>query len=206
MLKIYLARHGQDWDNFNGILNGRRNEPLTKKGQEQALEVAKKIKVAKIKFDKTYTSPLIRTRETAEIITKTLGLPKPVIMNDLIERDFGIMTGQLQSKIVEMCAPDILPTESGINYFLSPKGAETFPQLIERGKKLISEIVGKHKNEKVLLVSHGDIGKMIYAAYYNLNWRKVLKMFHFGNSDLLLLSSDSPADKAHVFKIKQHNL
>jgi broad specificity phosphatase PhoE len=36
MLKLYLARHGQNLDNANGILNGHRDEPLTKKGMEKA--------------------------------------------------------------------------------------------------------------------------------------------------------------------------
>jgi hypothetical protein len=30
-------------------------------------------------------------------------------------------------------------------------------------------------------------------------------MFHFGNSELLLLAEDLPAEKAHVFKAEQHN-
>jgi hypothetical protein len=46
---------------------------------------------------------------------------------------------------------------------------------------------------------------MIYAAYYNVPWQDVLQQFHFGNSELILLSPDSPADDAHVFTIEQHN-
>ncbi len=64
---------------------------------------------------------------------------------------------------------------------------------------------GKYKNGNILLVSHGDFGKMIYAVYYNLDWKRVLKMFHFGNSDLILLSKDSEPEKAHLFKAKQYN-
>ena len=55
-------------------------------------------------------------------------------------------------------------------------------------------------------VSHGDCGKMIYAAYYHLDWHKVLSDFHFGNGELLLLAEDSPAEDSHVFSIKQYNL
>lgn len=44
MLTIYLARHGQDEDNANGILNGQRDNPLTKIGREQAAALARKIK------------------------------------------------------------------------------------------------------------------------------------------------------------------
>ena len=51
-----------------------------------------------------------------------------------------------------------------------------------------------------------DIGKMIYAAYYGLDWLEVLKLFHFGNSELLELSETSGPGDTHVFNIEQHNL
>ena len=44
MLKIYLARHGQSSDNKNAILNGHRDEPLTKIGRQQAEELADRIR------------------------------------------------------------------------------------------------------------------------------------------------------------------
>ncbi len=205
MLEIYLARHGQDRDNARGILNGRRNEPLTEKGVEQAQALAQRIKEYGIKFNITYSSPLQRAYQTAEIIANTLGLQKPEIIDDLTEREFGMMTGKPHTKIGELCFPNILKTET-ITYFLSPEGAETFPQLIERAKRLLKYLNDKHKDGNILLVSHGDFGKMLYCAYYNLDWKEVLKMFHFGNSALLLMSSNSKAKDVHVFHIQQHNL
>ncbi len=205
MFKIYLARHGQDEDNAKTILNGRRDTSLTAKGVEQAKILAKKIKESGIRFDKVYSSPLKRAYKTAEIIAKTISLEKPEKLDDLIERDFGIMTGKSHTQIEELCSPDILKTET-VTYFLSPKGAETFSQLIERAKKLIKHLNKRHKDGNILLVSHGDFGKMIYCAYYNLDWKYVLTMFHFGNSDLLLLSPDSKVEDVHLFKSQQHNL
>lgn len=204
MLKIYLVRHGQNLDNINGILNGHRDEPLTTLGESQALTTANHIKELGLIFDVVYSSPLIRAYKTAEIITDTLKLKKPLVLNDLIERDFGIMTGEPTSRIIELCSPDIIKTET-ITYFLSPDGAETFPQLIERGKRTIEYLNENHSNGSVLLVAHGDIGKMIYASYYDLDWKNVLTSFHFGNADILLLSKDSPAEEPHVFKQNQHN-
>lgn len=204
MLKIYLARHGQDKDNANGILNGQRDELLSEKGVEQANEVAGKIKETGIHFDHVYSSPLKRAYKTAEIITDTLGIAKPEVLPDLIERDFGVMTGQPQSKIKEMCSPDVIQSDT-ITYFLNPKGAETFPQLVERAKKLLDALRAKHKDENILLVTHGDFGKMIYTAYYDLDWMRVLNMFHFGNSELLELSKESGPEETHVFRIQQHN-
>ena len=204
MLKIYLARHGQNEDNANGVLNGHRDLPLTEIGIGQAREVAKKIKDAGLKFDNILSSPLSRALVTAEIISEANNLPQPRAMPELIERDFGIMTGKSQSSIEDLCGPDIIKTET-ITYFLSPEGAETFPDLLERAKRLLHRIEHEYKDGSILLVTHGDFGKMIYAQYYGLDWKDVLTLFHFGNSELLLLSSDSEAGEAHVFTILQHN-
>lgn len=202
--KIYLARHGQDQDNANRILNGHRDQSLTEIGISQAKEVAQKIKEVDLKFDIIFSSPLQRAFKTAEIIAETLGNTSPIKEELLIERDFGIMTGKPVSSIIEICSPNIIETEE-INYFLSPEGAETFQDLISRGKKLLDKLNDNYHDKNILLVTHGDIGKMIYCAFYDMDWKDVLKAFHFGNSELLLMSDDSSADEAHVFKIKQYH-
>lgn len=207
MLKIYLARHGQNLDNANGILNGHRDKPLTDKGIAQAYEVAGKIAESNLHFDHIYSSPLKRAHQTAEIICDSLDgslTDKPVVLPELIERDFGVMTGIEQGRIEEICAPDIIKTETVV-YFLDPEGAETFPDLLKRAHHLLQRLQDEHTNGNILLVTHGDFGKMIYASYYDLHWREVLELFHFGNSELLLLSPDSQAGEAHVFTIEQHN-
>ena len=118
MLKIYIARHGQNVDNANGILNGHRDEPLTAKGVEQAHEIADKIKQAGITFDFVYSSPLSRAFETAKIISETNHSPVPETESLLIERDFGVMTGKKIADIEELCAPNILKTEKAIQLYL----------------------------------------------------------------------------------------
>ena len=205
MLNIFLARHGQDEDNVLGILNGQRNQALTALGTQQAEQSAEHIKTSGLNFSAVYSSPLQRAHKTAEIITNKLGIAHPIILDTLIERDFGIMTGKETKDIETICAPEIIKTET-ITYFLSPEGAETFPDLIKRAQEVLREINKRHQEGNILLVTHGDIGKMIYAAYYNLEWQDVLAPFHFGNSELLILSPDSSADEAHFFKNKQYNL
>lgn len=204
MLKIYLARHGQNEDNANGILNGHRDLPLTEIGVSQAREVANKIKETGLRFDVILSSPLIRAFKTAEIISTVNDFPHPNVLSELIERDFGSMAGQKQARIEELCTPDIIKTET-ITYFLSPEGAETFPDLLKRAGLLLDKINEQYQDGSVLLVTHGDFGKMIYAHYYKLDWKDVLTLFHFGNSELLLLSPDSEAGEAHIFTISQHN-
>ena len=204
MLKIYLARHGQDEDNFQGILNGHRNKPLTELGRLQAKQLASYIVSNGLNFDKIYSSPLSRAYETAGEVAKVLNLTEPKILQNLIERDFGIMTGKKISDIEKLCAPDIFKTDT-IAYFLSPEGAETFPDLIIRAKELLKLIKENHQDGSILLTGHGDFGKMIYAAYYDLAWQDVLSSFHFGNSELVLLTEGITPESAQVFKTSQYN-
>jgi broad specificity phosphatase PhoE len=204
MKNIYLVRHGQDEDNSNGLLNGHRNTPLTDIGRQQAHDLSQKIKISNISCNIVLTSPLKRASETAEIICNALDWATPIVEPLLIERNFGIMTGLPQSKIIKICSPEIINTKT-ITYFLSPSGAETFPDLITRSKKLLEKLNKYYIKDNVMLVTHGDFGKMLYAAYYDLDWVEVLKQFHFGNSEMILLSPDSPANDVHVFKIKQYN-
>lgn len=202
MLNIYLARHGQDEDNAKGILNGRRDQSLTPLGVNQAKELAQRIKSLGIKFEKTYSSPLIRAYQTAKTITDILGMAIPETLDLLVERDFGEMTGESIENIKAKCAPDILENEN-VTYFLCAKEAETFPQLIERADKLLTWLNDRYQIGNLLLVCHGDIGKMIYACYYHLEWQEVLRTFHFANADLLLLSPNSPANEPYVLQQKR---
>ncbi|MBP6855135.1 MAG: histidine phosphatase family protein [Candidatus Pacebacteria bacterium] len=201
-MNIYIARHGENEDNAKGILNGHRDLPLTDKGYEQARILAGKIKETQINFDVVYSSPLERAYETGRVITRVLRLMNPVVHPLLIERDFGVMTGLKASQIEEVCGSRIIKGEH-ITYFLDPPEAETFPDLMVRAREFLDFLQEVHsENENILLTCHGDIGKMIYAEFYGLDWEDVLVNFHFGNCDLLLLSKDSPKEDVHVFEFK----
>ncbi|MES2225273.1 MAG: histidine phosphatase family protein [Patescibacteria group bacterium] len=204
MLKIYIARHGQNEDNANGILNGHRDLPLTELGREQARQLADGIQEAGYAFDAVYASPLSRAYDTAQIVCDTLGMADPIILDSAIERDFGVMTGELVSDIERLCTPDILKTDP-IIYFLTPAGGETFPMVLERAGEALEQLKADHPEGSVLLVTHGDFGKMMYAAFYDIPWMDMLTKFHFGNCELLLLSEDVHPDESHVLKIEQHN-
>jgi broad specificity phosphatase PhoE len=196
MSKIYLARHGQDEDNAAGILNGQRDTPLTQLGVEQAEVLAQKIKDLNLTIEKIYSSPLKRAYKTAEKVADVLSLPKPEKIDLLIERNFGVMTGKFVSDIEILCSPDIIKS-TPITYFLSPEGSETFPQLIDRAKKFLSRLKENNHDE--------NIGKMMYTAFYDLDWKDTLTRFHFGNSEVLLLVENSTEDERYVHKVIQHN-
>lgn len=205
MRKIYLARHGQDEDNARAILNGHRDKPLTALGKEQAELFAKNIKELDLKIKKVYSSPLQRAYNTALAATEILGLDNPEKLDLLIERDFGTMTGKLISEALAINQNDLIHTD-GVIYLVEGEGMETFPKLINRAKKLFSWLEENDNHENILLVCHGDIGKMIYCAFYNLDWKSVLSEFHFGNTEIILLENGLAPEKRIIYNTKQENI
>lgn len=83
-MKIILIRHGKtEWNTLNKAA-GQVDIPLNEIGREQALETKEKLKDMPI--DLIITSPLIRARQTAEIINEDRKLPI-IVDNRAIERD-----------------------------------------------------------------------------------------------------------------------
>ena len=64
---IYFVRHGQTEWNKIGKMQGHKDIELNDEGREQAQVVKEKLQG--IKFDKVFSSPLIRATETAKIIS-----------------------------------------------------------------------------------------------------------------------------------------
>jgi phosphohistidine phosphatase len=70
-MKLYFLRHA---DALEGADDAAR--PLSPHGRKQALEVGRFLKRAGIEFDAAYSSPLVRAKETAEIILDSCGSAK----------------------------------------------------------------------------------------------------------------------------------
>ena len=187
MSKIFIIRHGQDTDNVQKILNGRHDTELTDLGKEQARQAAKNLR-SELKAETitaVYVSPLKRCRQTADIITQELGLPPAEIHQDLTERDFGFFTGQKVADIRKL-SDDYIITDQ-VDYFLSGEGVEQFPDVYQRALKVMDLMKTKHLAENIVLVTHGDFGKMLRAAYYGWTWEQGLKTPYFANTEILTL-------------------
>ena len=186
MPKIFVVRHGQDTDNVKQILNGHHDTDLTDLGREQAKQTAQKLEREMI--DIVYVSPLKRCVETARIITEHLHLPEAEVMPDLIERDFGVFT-QKPSADIRKLSDDYIITDK-VDYFLTGEGVEQFPVAYERAREVLDFVEHKHPDENVLLVTHGDFGKMIRAAFFGWTWQEGLMTPYFANSEIIVLERE----------------
>ena len=94
MVKFYLIRHGEtDW-NVESRFQGRENISLNETGQKQAEACGLGMLETGIPFDCMVSSPLDRAYGTAETIAGCLGIAAIHKEPDLIERDFGKISGR----------------------------------------------------------------------------------------------------------------
>lgn len=152
-MKIYLVRHGECDSNLKKIYN-YKYEGLNDTGKEQAKILRDKIK--DIHFDIIYSSPLLRAKQTAEI----LNIQNTQIIYDerLREREHGNLEGK---------SLDVTNREEYWNYYTTIKYGteESIPELFTRVANFLDELK-KQKYDNVLIVAHSGITKAFYA-YFN---------------------------------------
>src|SRR5512135_3574571 len=91
-MKIIFVRHGESEANLlREFSNGLDKHPLTEKGRQQAAALAERLKGQPISG--SYTSPVLRARQTAAILSAALGLPAETA-DALREYSVGIFEGR----------------------------------------------------------------------------------------------------------------
>lgn len=92
---LYLIRHGETKWNKLGKFQGSKDISLSEDGISQARYLAKRLDG---NFDYIYTSPLIRAKKTAEIISEKSKVV-PIIFPDMREINYGDWEGLTISEI-----------------------------------------------------------------------------------------------------------
>ncbi|MDL2229505.1 histidine phosphatase family protein, partial [Treponema sp. OttesenSCG-928-L16] len=102
---FYFIRHGQSEGNSAAIFQGRGEYPLSEMGRTQAVLRGQSLGMELSDTDKRkiliYSSPLLRAKETAEIISREAALPGPVFLEDLQEMHLGAWTGKNWNQVQE---------------------------------------------------------------------------------------------------------
>ena len=152
---IYILRHGKtDW-NVLRKLQGRTDIPLNETGRAMAAEAAERY--AGVHFDVCYSSPLVRAKETAQIILKDRDVP--IYIDDrLMEMCFGIYEGIERSFEKPDCPINVLFNDPE-NYIAPADAGETLDELYARTKNFLDEVILplRKAGKDVLIVGHGAL-------------------------------------------------
>lgn len=93
---LYLVRHGETQSNARGVLQGALDSPLTRRGRQQALDVAAALRARNVLPALMLASPQGRAQTTLEIIRDALPALKGVparIEPCLAEMNYGTCQG-----------------------------------------------------------------------------------------------------------------
>jgi probable phosphoglycerate mutase len=149
---LCLARHGEtDW-NKRGILQGWLDVPINEQGRQQAHALAQHL--IHTGFSAVWSSPLLRARETAEIVAQELGLARPCCHEGLKERHFGAIQGIPKSELAEL-NPALLEQILRRNPAAEFVGGESMDEFSDRLIAACTEIGSRHRGARVLVVTHG---------------------------------------------------
>jgi probable phosphoglycerate mutase len=164
--QIIFLRHGQAKNNTDRILAGRtEGVPLTETGIKQAQDTAELLEHMNISA--IYSSPIQRAKHTAEIVGQHNSID--VTIDDrLIELDMGKFTGMPYDKIFNSHGNVFMKFYNG-ELEIAHNGVETFSQVKNRILELIDEIIEKHPDENVVLVTHMDPIKAMLSTIVDLS-------------------------------------
>jgi len=150
-MHLYLTRHGETQSNVQGRYCGSADIPLNETGIKQAHDLAFRLK--DICFDAIISSPMLRARQTTEIVSATLNMQYS-IYEQFAERNMGIYEGLTRNEAKEQ-HPDIWRRLSTGSPDEAPDGGETIREACNRIDDGMTRLLHDYRNKTVLLVCHG---------------------------------------------------
>jgi probable phosphoglycerate mutase len=186
-LAIFM-RHGEADNNVNRILVGRHIEShLTEIGRQQVRDTANYLK--EILVDKVFVSPVIRARETAEIVCDVINLDYE-IDERLYEIELGKLVGMNYEDIIEKHGNLFLKFYSGDEQMLDNYGVESFTSVKMRIKHLLDEAIERYPDKNIIFVTHLDPIKAAISLLLDLK-PEALYQWHIRNAALTILKHES---------------
>ncbi|MGB1878004.1 MAG: histidine phosphatase family protein [Nitrosopumilus sp.] len=166
MGQIIFLRHGQAKNNTERVLSGRTpGVPLTDKGITQAQQTAELLEHMNISA--IYSSPIQRAKHTAEIVGEHNSIDVQ-IDDRLIELDMGKFTGVPYDEIFSSHGNVFLKFYNG-ELEIAHNGVETFADVKKRVTSIVDEIIEKHPDQNVVLVTHMDPIKAMLSNVVDLS-------------------------------------
>jgi alpha-ribazole phosphatase len=163
-MKLTLVRH-TSLQVASGVCYGQSDIDVAASFMDEAISA--QTKLANIAFDAVYASPLQRCVKLAN----ALNLGEPVLDNRLKELHFGDWEMQAWDDIPR----DIFDDWAHDYANQAPPNGETFGQLQQRGIHFLDEILSKHLNENVLVITHGGLIRALLAHVLNMELKGLFR-------------------------------
>ncbi|WP_100401977.1 histidine phosphatase family protein [Bacillus sp. FJAT-42315] len=148
MTTLGIIRHGSTHWNKEGRAQGNADIPLDQDGFSDARKLAERL--ATENWDLIYSSDLLRAKQTAETIGESIGNIDIHFDSRLREVSGGQIEGTTEAERISTWGNDWRELDLGIESAESVKA---------RALPFIEEMIDKHPNKNILIVSHGSFIK-----------------------------------------------
>ena len=202
-IRVALIRHAESVANTQlHVIGGRSNHsPLTAAGEQQAVELGERLKAVAYSPDVVYSSPAVRTLETARIAMSVTGYLNVVQIDDrLQELEQGEWTGRLR-------ADTYTPTmsariaRSGVD-FAAP-GGESMRDVGQRMHSWLRSLASDGSAE-VLAFTHGVAIRCLAGLVEDWPHERIWKT-HLGNCSITVFEVDGESVKLRLLGIEPPN-
>jgi broad specificity phosphatase PhoE len=196
---MYLVRHGATANNLANppLLQGRGVDlKLSDAGRQQAACAAELL--ARKRLTAVYSSPLIRARETADIIAKPHGLAVQLV-SGIEEIDVGQWEGRSWKEISQTDPEPYRQfiADSAHHGYL---GGENMNQVLQRCAPALTELMQQHPGAEIAVIAHNVVNRVYVASLLGVpisSAREIsqdncgVNVIRFRHDELKLLSLNS---------------
>ncbi len=163
-MKLYLIRHGESSSDIENRYGGDYDDHLTNKGIFQAEEMA--YNLSETRIGRIFSSPKHRARETAEVLSKTLGCEMEIMEGLKESNRYGILTG-MNKEEAKQKFPDQVAIAT--DFYATIIGGEAYQDFRDRVLAAFQEATLKSSTlQAAAIVSHGGPMRVIVREVLRL--------------------------------------
>ncbi|MFJ5296928.1 alpha-ribazole phosphatase family protein [Pseudomonas sp. NPDC088368] len=181
-LRLDLLRHGETEQ--GGGLRGSLDDALTPTGWQQMRDAV----ALRGEWDQIVSSPLQRCARFAEELSVRLSLPLQ-LEPDLQELHFGDWEGVSTAQLMETDAEGLGRFWENPYTFTPPNG-EPVSRFSQRVHGAVRRLHGAYEGERILLISHGGVMRLLLAQARGLPRKQLLQVV-VGHGDLIGVNVDA---------------
>ncbi len=184
--KVYIVRHCETDGNSQKLFQGHLDLDINELGKNQLEALSKRF--SNLSIDAVYTSPLLRTRRTAEAIVGNRDIP---IISDgsLIELNGGVYEGKTYAQIgIEY--PDFEEIWCYRPWDFAPQNGEKMTDAYERIWSAVKRIAQVQKNKTVAITTHGGVIRCLLCKILKDNIKEICEIPFGENTAISLLEFD----------------
>ena len=194
--RIFFVRHGMtDW-NKQFRYQGSTDIPLCEEGERQAARAARRL--SRLRGTRVISSPLKRSRRTAEIIAAELGTDSVEVWSELTEVDFGGWEGLTVAQIKEKYGAEMFNNWRSEQLEVTAPDGEDVRRTYERAASAAKRLLAMQE-DRLIVVGHGAFFRVLLLPIIRMPRCSLFWRMRFDNCSISAFDVDGQGRASVTF-------